>query len=93
VRWRTISRHGLAVRVRVIGAATLRARLSGRRTAHGRWSLLGHSTRRVARAGTFRVRVHARSRHRPTSARIAVSIARGAAAPVVLRATVRVVGR
>jgi outer membrane protein assembly factor BamB len=93
VRWRTLSRRGLAVRVRLIGAATVRARLSGRRAAHGRWSLLGHSTRRVARAGTFRVRVRARSRHRPTSARIAVSIVRGAAAPVVLRATARVVGR
>jgi outer membrane protein assembly factor BamB len=92
VRWRTLSRHGLAMHVRLIGAATVRARLSGRRGAHGRWALLGHSTRRVARApGTFRVRVRAHARHRPTSARITVSIVRGAAAPVVLRATVRVV--
>lgn len=93
VRWRTLSRHGLAVRVRVIGAASVRVRLSGRRAAHGRLSLLGQSTRAVARAGTFRVRVRARSRRRPTSARVAVRIARGAAVPVVLRATVRVIGR
>jgi outer membrane protein assembly factor BamB len=93
VRWRTLSRHGLVVRVRLTGAATVRARLSGRRAVHGRWSLLGHSTRRVAHAGTFRVRIHARSRRRPNRARIAMSIVRAGAAPVVLRATVRVLGR
>ena len=92
VRWRTLSRHGLVVRVRLIGAGTVRVRLS-RRAAHGRLSLLGRSTRTVARAGTFRVRVRAHSRRRPTSVRVAVSIARGTAAPVILRATVRVVRR
>jgi hypothetical protein len=94
VRWRTLARRGLAVRVRVIGAATIRARLALRR---GRgWAAFARASRRVSTAGTFRVRVRARhggrSRRAPTRVRISVWIARGAAEPVRLRATLRVVG-
>jgi outer membrane protein assembly factor BamB len=95
IRWRTLVRHGLLARVRLIGAATMRAKVSVHR--RGAWSLLGRATRRVSRAGTFRVRVRARHRRhtrgRPSRARITVSIARGSAAPVILRATVRIAGR
>jgi PQQ-like domain/PQQ enzyme repeat len=96
VRWRALAGHGLRVRVRLIGGATIRARLTGRRGAHGRWSLLGRATRRIARAQTVRVRVrvrrHARSQRRPpTRGRITITIARSGAGPIDLRATVRIV--
>jgi hypothetical protein len=93
VHWRTLARRGLAVRVRLIGGATIRARLSGHRGTRGAWSSLGRATRRVPRAETVRVRLRAshRPRRRPTRGRVTVSIARGNAARIELRATMRIV--
>jgi outer membrane protein assembly factor BamB len=94
VRWRTLVRRGLAIRASLIGSAIVRARISAPRGAHRAWSLLGRATRRVVSAATVRVRVHvrrrARSRRPPTRARVIVSIARAGAAPVELRAAVRI---
>jgi hypothetical protein len=93
VRWRTLTRRGLAVRVRLIAGATIRARVSGHRGTRSAWSSLGRATRRVPRAETVRVRLRVshRPRRRPTRARVTVSIARGNDARIDLRATLRIV--
>jgi outer membrane protein assembly factor BamB len=92
VRWRTLRRRGLAVRVRLIDGATVRGRLSVRRGTHGAWSLVGRATRRVPRAEIVRVRLRARHRlhSRPTRARVTLTVARGAGHRVDLRTTVRI---